>query len=154
MASEVDKGFDKVLSTWGRLIIRALKREVQEDDSIASRDLLQSIGFDPIREGDNQIAIRMAEHWKFVDKGRKPGKRPPMQPIQEWIARKGIPLKGRGAKKNQARTLAFFIARKIGREGTRPTNFVEHALTQKFKNDMKRSISKHLGKNIKLAITT
>ena len=150
MASEVDK----VLLKYGKLIVDGLKKSITEDDSIASRDLLQSVRPDIKRFGKKvELQIWMADHWKFVDRGRKPGKRPPMQPIQEWIARKGIPLKGKGAKKNQARTLAFLIARKIGLRGTKGTNFVRETINSSFKSRMKKEVSTALGKEIKLEIT-
>lgn len=51
--------------------------------------------------------------------GRAAGKRPPIQPILDWINAKGIkPIED----KMKASTLAFLIARKIGEQGTRKEN--------------------------------
>lgn len=50
----------------------------------------------------------------FVDKGRKPGKQPPLKDIREWCRKKGI---------NE--NAAFPIAREIGRRGIPPTNFLK-----------------------------
>lgn len=47
--------------------------------------------------------------------GRKAGKMPPIQNILEWVKRKGI---FEYEKESQASSIAFLIARKIGREGT------------------------------------
>ena len=47
-----------------------------------------------------------ADHALYVEKGRRPGKRPPMSAIQRWMAAKGIPSRA-----------AFPIARAIGKRG-------------------------------------
>ena len=47
-----------------------------------------------------------------VEFGRLPGKQPPIDAIELWVRRK------LGISGNEARSVAFLIARKIGREGT------------------------------------
>ena len=49
----------------------------------------------------------------YLEKGRKPGKRPPAKAIEQWITDKGLILEGISKK-----SLAYLIARKIGEEGT------------------------------------
>lgn len=49
----------------------------------------------------------------FEDLGRKAGRFPPIQSIQQWIRQKGIQPEG-----TTIRSLAYLIARKIAREGT------------------------------------
>jgi hypothetical protein len=46
-----------------------------------------------------------------VEEGRRPGKMPPRRPIEMWVARR---IGG-----DNVRAVAFLIARKIGREGTK-----------------------------------
>lgn len=69
-----------------------------------------------VNKSSNGLVIKtdLPEYAIFVDAGRKPGKQPPLQSILDWCRRKGIP---EGA--------AFPIARKIGREGIKPTNFMD-----------------------------
>ncbi|MDG3581758.1 hypothetical protein [Galbibacter pacificus] len=51
--------------------------------------------------------------------GRKAGKQPPIEAIEQWIEEKGIkPLE----EKMSTSTLAYLIARKIGQEGTDKEN--------------------------------
>lgn len=54
-----------------------------------------------------------AEYWYYLVHGRKPGKQPPIESIQGWLQKKGIvPVD------IPQRSLAFLIARKIGKLGT------------------------------------
>lgn len=48
-----------------------------------------------------------------VENGRKPGRMPPIDAIQLWVIRKGI------AGRDDSRSVAFLIARAIGRRGTK-----------------------------------
>ena len=62
--------------------------------------------------------------------GRKPGKFPPIKAIEEWILDKNIPITG----KIKISSLAFLIARKIAKEGTKyyqqgGTDLVETVIT-------------------------
>ena len=51
--------------------------------------------------------------------GRRAGKQPPIQEIEKWLIAKGIqPIE----KNLSISSLAFLIARKIGREGTKKEN--------------------------------
>ena len=59
-------------------------------------------------------------HVDPLDKGRRPGKRPPIEAIIPWVGAKlGIPPGPR------RRSVAFLIARKIGASGTEPVNMIE-----------------------------
>lgn len=58
-----------------------------------------------------------------VEKGRKPGRQPPTTPIEIWVRRKlGI------SDPQEARSVAFVIARAIGRRGTKAVKMVEEGL--------------------------
>ena len=59
-----------------------------------------------------------APHAWFVINGRKPGKMPPIADIMPWVAKK------LGASGTALRSVAFLVARKIGRKGTKPNDFV------------------------------
>jgi hypothetical protein len=51
-------------------------------------------------------------YWYSLVHGRKPGKMPPIDSILDWLTNKGI------TADISLRSLAFLIARKIGRVGT------------------------------------
>lgn len=51
-------------------------------------------------------------------KGRKPGKQPPTQSISQWITKKGLRGRNKKGRFITTNSLAFLIARKIGKMGT------------------------------------
>jgi hypothetical protein len=70
------------------------------------------------------------EYARIVDEGRQSGKTPPVEPIKQWIKRKGI-LKSERATKGTRQTkkakpsfekrltsMAFAVAKNIGKKGT------------------------------------
>ena len=73
------------------------------------------------------------EEWQtygyVVDKGRKPGKMPPTDAIKKWIRQKPLRLRdlktGSFVKMTESKvdSVAFAIANKIKKEGTKPTYF-------------------------------
>lgn len=60
------------------------------------------------------VESKLPDYAIFVDKGRGPGKQPPLINIINWCKRKGI---------NE--DFAFPIARNIGERGLPPTNFLD-----------------------------
>ena len=63
--------------------------------------------------GELLFEILLPAYTYFSDRGRGPGKRPPVAPLLEWVRFKGIE---KDSKK--ALGIAFAIANKIAREGT------------------------------------
>jgi hypothetical protein len=61
---------------------------------------------------DLDIDFSMPDYGEFVDKGRRPGKQPPISAIKPWLQIKGIPEK-----------FAFPIARNIGKKGIKAVPF-------------------------------
>lgn len=59
-----------------------------------------------------------AKHALFVHQGRRPGRRPPRAALLGWVERK-LGLAGK-----EAEQVAYLVARKIGRTGTRGTPFL------------------------------
>jgi len=57
-----------------------------------------------------------------VEEGRAPGRFPPIDPIELWVIRKRI------APANEARRVAFLIARSIARHGTKGAFMFERGL--------------------------
>jgi len=89
----------------------------------------------------------------WVEFGRKPGRKPPIAPILDWVKKKGlagtysIKTKKRSGNKaardSQDKSVAYAIRNSIGAKGTRPHPFLRPAFERervKFKEAMKRII--------------
>lgn len=63
-------------------------------------------------DGKTLIIESSQDYFTVLETGRKPGKQPPLDPIQRWIQAKGI------STDISERSLAYLIARKIGKEGS------------------------------------
>jgi len=63
----------------------------------------------------NRVVLWGLEYSQQLETGRQPGKQPPTSVIEKWIYDKGIANQIQG--EITVSSLAFLIARKIGREG-------------------------------------
>ena len=64
------------------------------------------------------VGFELEDYWKYVEYGRRPGKQPPIEAIENWVRVKPIVPDSRTDKVPNTKQLAYLIARKIGREGT------------------------------------
>ena len=157
-----------ILKGYSERITKALKENLEKHDSLASKSLWQSVRVPVNIFGDTYVLqIIMEDYWKWVDQGRKPGKMPPIAPIAKWIAQKGLPIRAqvkasplkRKSKlslservRSRQRSVAFLIARSIGKKGIKPTHFYSDVINDKFIEDMKTDISKALKKDFTVQI--
>ena len=74
------------------------------------------------------VSFNLDEYWKYVEYGRRPGKRPPIDAIEQWIKVKPIVPDPINGKIPSTRQLAFLISRKIGMEGTKAQRPLESAM--------------------------
>ena len=163
----IDNKSYAVVKKWLEGVITLAKQNLANSGAIASDSLSASIDFEPITLTDTSfvVAIVANDYWKYVDLGvkgavsssRAPNspfqyrdKRPPIRPIQEWIAFKSIQLEGRD-KQAANRSFAINIARKISREGLRATNFMSNAATKEMVDVLTENIAEVLGKSISVA---
>ena len=156
-----------LVTKWLEGVVKLAKQNLANSDANASNALAQSISVEPITLTDSAfvVAIKANDYWKFVDLGvkgavsssRAPNspfqyrdKRPPIRPIQGWIALKAIPMEGRD-KKAANRSFAINIANKIRRQGLRATNFMSNAVTEDMVAVLTENIAEVLGKSISVA---
>ena len=95
------------------------------------------------KENSLTIETNLPDYAIFVDKGRRPGKQPPIKNIIAWCKSKGIP-----------KTAAFPIARKIGERGLKGTNFLSplrklETLIADLKKNSENFVVKDINKEIK-----
>lgn len=146
-------------------------------DSNASGTLQQSINITPVSfmGGDYSISINMANYYKWVNDGRGPGRKPYSGDIKKWIIKKQLRLDDGGfTKKGYKRegtllasskkkvklgnrkvnildAVAYKIAAKIGKYGTKPTNFLTDAVN-KNKESLYDAMAKALKKDVIILI--
>ena len=108
----------RVLESWGDDVLSSMRNILSTNGKIASGNLISSLKYEITFNGTNlDIEFQMPEYGEFVDRGRKPGKMPPISSIQQWTQIKGIPQKA-----------AFPIAKKIAKEGIKATPFFETSI--------------------------
>lgn len=95
----------------------------------ATGELANSATYDLNVSGNAiQITISLAEYWKYVEYGRRPGKFPPPDAILNWITTKGIlPTTDSNGKLPTTQSLVFLIGRKIAEHGIEGTHDFEKA---------------------------
>lgn len=106
-------------------IMDALREKLTEKKLVATKNLRSSIDTtDAINIGNGvQVSVVMPDYWKYAEDGRRPGKRPPIAELEEWISAKGIQVRKSSQQSTQSvlqarKSLAYAIASKIAKKGT------------------------------------
>jgi hypothetical protein len=108
------------MKEFGKDYVKILYRELRREGKDATGALINSLAFE-IREEAKQIQIILLanDYLKYVDKGRKPGKYPPIKAIAKWVQVKGI-----------SKEAIFPIARSIYKFGIKPTNVIQRVIKE------------------------
>lgn len=119
-----------VLAEYATAVLNAYQDRLIRGDKIATGDLLNTAEY-VITTGEGTILVQLSleQYWKYVEKGRKPGKFPPPSAIIGWIQAKPIyPKPDARGKLPTVQSLAYLIGRKIAREGIPATNALASAV--------------------------
>lgn len=81
-----------------------------------------------IVDGRFLVSFELADYWKYVEYGRRPGKMPPVDAIEQWVRVKPVVPDSRSGRIPDTKQLAYLIARKIGREGIEPKHYLTNTL--------------------------
>jgi len=156
MASNLSQALRQI----GGLTVQRLSQGLKESNSDASGKLDSSIKFNvkPSSKGVD-LNIEMLDYWAFVDKGRKPGKPAPVSKIMEWLTYPNVRDKMRFGQNDSSftesdkKSLAFLISRKIGREGTKGTDFATNVFKSSLiQRDLPNVVTEAVYEDISLAI--
>jgi hypothetical protein len=143
----------KLLNSIGSEFVDDLKQELRTLDKSATGDLINSINYKVIESnGVYNIEIYSEDYLKYVDGGRRPGKRPPISAIKPWVMAKGIKIPNKSGGFITTESAAFIIAKSIGEKGIKPTNViskVQKALFQKYEPSIKIAIQQDYQEYIK-----
>lgn len=97
---------------------RDMRRELRARDAMAFSTLVNSVRADRVDDDEHRVGPHV-QHAAYVFFGRRPGgRRPPMQPILDWVRVRRL-----GGAGNPAR-LAWAIARSIQRRGIRGRDYL------------------------------
>ena len=122
----------EVLNEFADAFIQNARNNLEANQSNASYNLYNS--FEKVIEvGEDyfKVSISLADYWQYLEKGRGPGKFPPVDKIKEWIEVKPInPTPLSNGKTPSVEQLSFLISRKIANEGTEGKPFFEPAKEQ------------------------
>ena len=144
-----DDGILRIVQNWGNELIKQLQNNLLKNKTNASSGLSQSIEPKITQPpGGYNLSIMMEDYWFYVENGRKAGKMPPVKNIFEWIRNKRtiqVETISKSADTIAAtRSLAYVIAKKIGREGTKKQPFVSPALQQVTTEVLAKRISTYI----------
>lgn len=131
----------EVLEEFGVEVVTAIGKSIKDKDLMASGNLSKSVQYDitiNLADQKTTFQLNMASYWAALDKGRKKGKQPPVKEIKKWLQTPNVKSKFGQENRDlslktlqdyQLNGLAYVIARKIGREGTKPTHFYSSVVT-------------------------
>lgn len=144
------------LRTFGGLLTSRLSQGLKESNSDASGKLDESIKF-TLKAQTNKLVmdLSMLDYYEFVDEGRKPGRAAPTKAISDWLRFPNVQdkLGVSGLEESKREGLAFAIARKIGREGTKGTDFYTNVIEGRLvTKDLPKLIEDSVGEDIDNAI--
>ena len=120
MSKKVELYDEQTLKEFGKDYVKILTIFLKKNRKVASGALINSINF-KLQEKAKEILIILEsnDYLEWVDKGRKPGKYPPLRAISEWARLKGI-----------SQNAVFPIARKIFKFGIEPTNVIADTIKE------------------------
>lgn len=166
MANEDFGNLQEVVDAAGKLMVDAMRDQILAQGLFATGELARSVTYQPVpsQQGMFGFQIFIEDYGLYQDAGffRPPGKRPPVQPIIDWIQRKLItPPQGMDVK-----SFAFAIQNKIGRDGAyvkaRPfiqpaidgvvNNFLTPKLEEAGVKDIENVIAVAVSKNDKMKV--
>lgn len=147
LQNALDKFVNDFIDTYKNILIR--------DNKKASGNLIKSIKSLSIDFTSSKLSgsISLADYWKYVEYGRKPGKFPPPNKILDWVKIKPILPRPINGIKPTEKQLAFLIGRKISKYGIKAGNQFSEALDLVWAKDEKmisEAISMDLNEEIDL----
>lgn len=131
LGREVDKGAEMALwkaARWGVGHARGIAAATEPRPK-AKGDYESGFRAERIKGGGR--LYNASAHARWVERGRKPGKGPPIEAITEWVMVKGIVRRSRYKAKDkfaEARSVAFAVQRKIAKHGIKGRYVLDRAM--------------------------
>lgn len=122
--------FDEI----GEDLVNEIKLNLIKANKSATGNLVKSIDYRLIvveaqqLVRDLKIEILGADYLQWVDQGRRPGKMPPPSKLDKWLVARRIAPRNKQGRFISRKSLAFVIARSIGKKGIKPTNVLDKSI--------------------------
>jgi len=130
-----------VSQAYGDAIVKAMRDNLIKLDKNATGNAIKSLTVNVFQDGGKSVLRFSAiDYLEWIDKGRKPGRFPPLSAISKWATVKGI-----------SQRFVFPIARKIARDGIKATNVIRPTIKQ-VEKDFKSNYDKQLEKIVGVVI--
>ena len=146
----------KALNDFGDFIITNYKSQL-EAEQMNNGELYRTISYS-VSTGNSGwvISVSLADYWKYIEYGRRPGKMPPVSAIENWINVKQIIPHSMTLKSGKTviptiPQLSFLIARSIGRRGIAPKPLFQksfEAAKQQFIQVIKDAITQDIKESL------
>ena len=146
--TEAENASYKAMNSVAMDIIQDGQKNIKQNDSIATSQLLNSGRVKGDRPNLGVDAEFNTGHASVVEFGRKSGKFPPIDVILQWVKKRGLAdtysiktqhkTRRGDAFEVRAKQAAFLIARKIAKEGTRARPFLYPAMKSNEGNFLKK----------------
>jgi len=117
---EKTPNYDLTFDLMGRRLAEKLKEAVNNKGISATGKLANSFEYD-----ESAGVVTFLAYGQVIDGGRKAGKFPPIQPIEDWVRARGIRANDKTPKQ-----LAFAIATNIKKRGIKPQPFIQPTISQ------------------------
>ena len=146
----------KALNDFGNFIITNYKSQL-EAEQMNNGELYRTISYSVSTVNSGWvISVSLADYWKYIEYGRRPGKMPPVSAIENWIKVKQIIPHSMTLKSGKTviptiPQLSFLIARSIGRRGIAPKPLFKNsfeAAKKQFMQVIKDAITQDIKENL------
>ena len=146
----------KDLNDFGDFIITNYKSQL-EAEQMNNGELYRTISYSVSTVSSGWvISVSLADYWKYIESGRRPGKMPPVSAIENWIKVKQIIPHSMTLKSGKTviptiPQLSFLIARSIGRRGIAPKPLFKNsfeAAKKQFIQVIKDAITQDIKENL------
>lgn len=125
----------EVLNSFGRLLVEDYKDSLIRNEVNASDKLFNSVKY--LFKSDNrylEIDLELENYYWYVENGRKAGKFPPIQKIEDWIKIKPVlPYKNKNGKLPTLNQLTYLIGRKIKEKGIQGKHLLQKSVDEIYK---------------------
>lgn len=111
---EMEREVTRAIRKTARFGVREIRKTARETSPRPRSMGLYEDGWQARTTKDGAVIFNPVRHAEFVEKGRRPGKAPPIGPLRRWVMRKRLAL-----KPSVAERIARAIAKKIAKRGVK-----------------------------------